>query len=509
MADQVLRLIVTGDVSSATASTKKLSRELTNLSDGMQRVGSNLTRYVTAPILAIGAASVKMAMDAVESENLFEVSMGKMATSARKWSEDISDSLGLNEYAVRKSVATFNVMLESMGLGEQAAFGMAKGLTQLSYDMASFYNLKPDEAFQKLQAGISGEIEPLKRLGIVINETTVKAYAYKTGIAEVGKELTEQQKVQARYQLIMEQTSKAQGDLARTAESPANKLRVLKERTTELGIELGMKLLPLFERAITLGLKLADSLETLNAEQQETAIKLGLVAAALGPVLMGLGQMIQLSTSLLGPVATLTGLTQGLYGAIAVLNAKMAEFTVSKMSNGLTGLFQKFGMSENAAEKLGKTIAWLQRGPLGITEFAISRALANITGKVNDLKRAAEAAAAAIRRLKAAGNFSTGGGSGGGGGGMGAYASGGIANGPTSGYPALLHGKEAVIPLSSRYRAQSLELMQQAASTLGIGMGSITIPISIDLGGQVVQKVITVNASEVRNGAYSARMGGA
>ena len=84
-----------------------------------------------------------------------------MAGEARKWSEETSKALGLNAYNVRKNVSTYNSMLTSMGLTSNESLKMSQGLTQLSYDMASFYNLQPEEAFDKLKAGIAGESEPL------------------------------------------------------------------------------------------------------------------------------------------------------------------------------------------------------------------------------------------------------------------------------------------------------------------------------------------------------------
>ena len=146
------------------------------------------------PILAVGGASIKMAMDAVESENLFAVSMGNMAEDARAWSEDLRNNLGLNAYEVRKNVGVLNTMLGSMGLGEDAAYGMSKSLTELVYDMSAFYDLAEEEAFTKLRSGITGESEPLKQLGIIVNDTTIKNYAYTKGIVEQGAALTEQQK---------------------------------------------------------------------------------------------------------------------------------------------------------------------------------------------------------------------------------------------------------------------------------------------------------------------------
>ena len=272
--------------------------QLKKVGDGMVSAGKSLTYNVTLPLLAVGTAATKMAMDAIESENLFEISMGKNATAAREWSEGLRESLGLNEYAVRKNVSTFNVMLDSMGMGSKASYDMATGLTQLSYDMASFYNLKPEEAFEKLQSGISGEIEPLKRLGIVINETTTKTYAYSHGIAKQGEALTEQQKIQARYGAIMEATGKAQGDLARTIDSPINQIRILGEQTKQLGIDFGMLLIPIIGDLIGIAKpfmahlkELVTWFKNLSPETQKTiGVIVGLVIA-LGPLLVIAGKV--------------------------------------------------------------------------------------------------------------------------------------------------------------------------------------------------------------------------
>jgi hypothetical protein len=143
----------------------------------MSKVGNTLTLGVSVPLIAAGTAATKMAMEAVESENLFEVSMGNMAGAAREWSEQLRKELGLNAYDLRKNVGTFDAMLTSMGLSEKQAYDFSTSLTKLSYDMASFYNLKPEEAFDKIKSGISGEAEPLKALGILVNDNTIKTYA--------------------------------------------------------------------------------------------------------------------------------------------------------------------------------------------------------------------------------------------------------------------------------------------------------------------------------------------
>jgi hypothetical protein len=295
------------------------SKKLSEVGDKISGVGRGLSTSVSLPLVGVGTAATKMAMDAVESENLFEVSMGKMSGAARSWSVELSDSLGLNEYGVRKNVATFNAMISSMGLAEEESLGMSEGLTKLSYDMASFYNLKPEEAFEKLKSGISGEAEPLKALGILVNDTTVKTYAYTHGIAKQGAELTESQKVQARYGAILEATQKAQGDLGRTMDSPTNKIRTLKEKTSELAISFGQLLIPILEKLIAFIAPIVDWFSNLSKGQQDMVIKLALITAAIGPVILVIGKIITVISTLAGIFSAVSGAVAAAGGALAVL----------------------------------------------------------------------------------------------------------------------------------------------------------------------------------------------
>jgi phage-related minor tail protein len=301
-------------------SMEKAGEKMKAVGDKISSAGKTLSTAVTLPLLGIGTAATKMAMDAVESENLFEVAMGEMANDARKWSEETSKALGLNAYNVRNSMATYNAMLTSMGLTADESLNMSEGLTQLSYDMASFYNLKPEEAFNKLKSGISGEAEPLKALGILANDTTIKTYAYTHGIAKQGEQLTEAQKVQARYGAIMEATKNAQGDLARTMDSPTNKLRIMKEQAEQIGIQFGQILIPILEQLIAVIKPLLDKFQGLSKEQQEMIVKIALIAAAVGPVILVIGKL----TGIVGSLMTMFGAASA---AIAAAGGVMAVLT--------------------------------------------------------------------------------------------------------------------------------------------------------------------------------------
>lgn len=263
-----------------------------------------------AAITAMNVKLVKMAAAAEESENLFEVSMGGMADSAREWSKGLSDSLGLNQYEIRRTVGLMDVMLKSMGLSEDAAYRMSTSLVQLSQDMASLYNMSPDEAFQKIQAGITGETEPLKRLGIIVNETTVKNWALTKGIIKQGQELTEIQKVLARYGVIMDSTKVAQGDLARTIDSTTNQARVFSSKISELGVKLGTILLPAVNTFLHLANYLVKSLTQLvDKFPKVTAAVVGFTAAM--GVLMTVAGAVLLILPGLAAAAAAMGTTMG------------------------------------------------------------------------------------------------------------------------------------------------------------------------------------------------------
>ncbi|WP_346914247.1 phage tail tape measure protein [Clostridium sp.] len=308
-------------------SMDKAGEKMKAVGDKMSSAGKKLTTAVTLPLVGIGTAVTKMAMDAEESENLFEVAMGSMAGDARKWSEETSKALGLNAFNVRKNVATYNSMLTSMGLTSEESLKMSEGLTQLSYDMASFYNLKPEEAFEKLKSGISGEAEPLKALGILVNDNTIKTYAYSNGIAKQGEQLTEAQKVQARYGAILDATKNAQGDLARTMDSPTNKIRAMKEQAQQIGIQFGQILIPILEKLIAVIKPLMDRFQGLSKEQQEQIVKIGLIVAAVGPIILIIGKVVTIIGTLFSVISTVSGAIAAAGGASAAFGVVLGALT--------------------------------------------------------------------------------------------------------------------------------------------------------------------------------------
>jgi len=374
-----LKILLGVDASGAAAGFKQAAveaqkferqmRSLTVVGQRLEKAGTVMTVGITVPFALAARAATRLAADAVESENLFKESMGRMADAARSWSTEISAALGLNSYEVRKNVGTFNVMLHSMGLVDEQAFEMSKTMTELAYDMTSFYNLDPSTAFEKLRSGLAGQVRPLRDLGINIDDATVKQWAMTHGMVKTGQEMTYQQKVIARYNLILEQTAAAQGDLARTIDSPANRLRVLKARTEEAAISFGQLLLPVVSRAAEVLKTAVDWFNSLDEAEKRVFGSAVLVAAAMGPVLLVSGKLLQSVVVLGAAKRALAGLIAGrlvpaqaaqaaaTVAATAAMDAQAAAATRLSGSAGLGALSrmmaQNITVSEAAAVKLG------------------------------------------------------------------------------------------------------------------------------------------------------------
>lgn len=246
------------------------------INSGLRKI-VRLAKLAAVALIGIGIASIKIASDVVETENLFKISMGSMADSAGKFAKDYSKSLNLFENDTRKSLGTFQLMLTSMGLTEKASFEMSKGLTKLVNDISSFRNQNPAEVFLKLTAGITGESEPLKRLGILVNETviknlalsdsTIKARLSTTKMERVidsfgrkiagasnatkkqGLVLTETEKIMLRYKAIVNATSLDTGDMARTLDDTANVFRQIWAQVKVTGNTIGKIFIPSVTKA--------------------------------------------------------------------------------------------------------------------------------------------------------------------------------------------------------------------------------------------------------------------
>lgn len=203
------------------------------------------------------------AADYEESLNLFTVTMGDQAKQGVEWLEKFSNALYLDPTEVMQYMGSFNSLIKGLGTASDKAYLMSKNLTQLTYDLASFKNIKPEVAFQKLQSAISGEIEPLRNVGVALSENTLQELAYSLGLEANVRDLTEAQKAQLRYIQIMKSSTEWQTDMGRTLVTPANALRILRQEFTMLGRAVGRIFIPIIMAAMPYVIALSQLLTDL------------------------------------------------------------------------------------------------------------------------------------------------------------------------------------------------------------------------------------------------------
>lgn len=179
-----------------------------------------------------------------EDLNLFTVALGQYAAEAQNYAEKVSDVMGIDPAQWLRNQGIFNTLLTGFGDTAERAQLMSKNLTQLGYDLSSYANIPIEDAMQKLQSGIAGELEPLRRLGYDLSQARLEQTALNLGIKESVANMTQAEKAELRYYAIMTQVTTAQGDMARTLEAPANQLRILQAQLTQAARAIGNIFIP-------------------------------------------------------------------------------------------------------------------------------------------------------------------------------------------------------------------------------------------------------------------------
>lgn len=226
-------------------------QRLGNSSSGIKTASFNLGNLLKTAIgfkairgLAnLGKSAIGFGSAITEIENVVDVSFGSMADEAYKFASTAKEQFGLSELAAKQYSGTMMAMMKSSGVAQDAASKMSISLAGLAGDIASFYNIDTDTAFQKIRSGISGEIEPLRQLGINLSVANMEAYALSRGITTSYNAMSQAEKVALRYNYLMSATGDVQGDFARTSGTWANQVRLLTLNFQSLSAVIGQGLI--------------------------------------------------------------------------------------------------------------------------------------------------------------------------------------------------------------------------------------------------------------------------
>lgn len=349
-------------ISSMTASVNKFGSTLKKMA------GFVTAAFGIAAIVQFGKESVKLASDIEEVQNVIDVTFGKGAAQIEEFAQSAAAAFGLSELSAKQYTGTMGAMLKSSGLLTKDAQEMSVALTGLAGDIASFYNLDANTAFEKIRSGISGETEPLRQLGINMSVANLEAYALTQGITKSYNAMSQAEQVMLRYNYLLNVTTDAQGDFARTSGSFANQVRILQLNFDQLRISLGNGLIPIAQAV----------LPSINAVIAGLT-KLAQVFAKVTALLFGKSTQVKETGGVASSAASASTATDQLADSLG--DAGEAAKKAGKDMQSISAPFDEFNiLADNAAGSASDLASDLGGIGAGDTDLAIPEYEADTSG---------------------------------------------------------------------------------------------------------------------------------
>lgn len=224
-----------------------MQKQVGGLNGTISKLGKTIAvAFAVGKLFQFGKEAIDLGSDLQEVQNVVDVTFTTMSDKVNEFAKNAAESAGLSETMAKRYAGTFGAMAKAFGFAEEESFGMATALTQLSGDVASFYNLTQDEAYTKLKSVFTGETETLKDLGVVMTQNALDSYAMANGYGKTTQAMTEQEKVALRYAFVQDQLSAASGDFIRTQDSWANQTRILNLNFDSFKANIGQALINVF-----------------------------------------------------------------------------------------------------------------------------------------------------------------------------------------------------------------------------------------------------------------------
>lgn len=335
----------------------KLRKGLANVEKSLAQTGRSMQRF-GAGAMAFGGSvvagflpAIKAASDAQETMSKFSIVFGDLEQDALKWTDALAESIGRSKHDLRGQMAAFQDLFQPMGFAAEDAFELSKTMTALASDLGSFNNLDTADVIRDLQAAMTGSGEVMKKYGVILSEAAVKAK-----LEEMGLEANEVNKVLARQEIIMEDTTAAQGDAARTSESFANQLARLKASVHDASVAVGENLLPVVTPLVEKAGKVVAAVAEWAAEHERLTQGIlgtaGLVAA-LGGIAIAVGAVTKalallMASPFIVKLAALTLAVWGLYEAFKALSEKLDETIRKSIQFESTREMEKYEKNPNS-----------------------------------------------------------------------------------------------------------------------------------------------------------------
>lgn len=323
----------------------------------MSEIGQSMSLYVTGPILAAGAASIKFASDYNESLNKVDVSFKNSSDSVKEFAKTSLESFGIAEGTALDLASSYGDMGTSLGLSTDKAAKMSTSLVGLAGDLASFKNISIDVANTALAGIFTGETESLKKLGIVMTESNLQNFAYSRGLKVKIADMDQASKVNLRYAYILSVTKNAQGDFMRTGGGAANQMRIFQESLKQVAQQFGSVMIPAFTKAIVYVNGLIKSFSSLTQGTKETIVVVAAIVASIGPLLTVFGSMLTFVPNLITKFNALRTTLSGVQAVILANPYTALAVAIGLIAAATYGWYVNSKQVASSQDTLNKAVA--------------------------------------------------------------------------------------------------------------------------------------------------------
>lgn len=311
----------------------EFGRKVTSVGRRLRNFGAIATIAVTVPALAMGSSFITAAADAEEGAAKFGEVFGPAADMVAKDLDAFAEAAGRGRHELRFMASDLGALIGPMGFTAEETGRMSAKLTKLATDLSSFFNIAERDALVALRAGLVGESEPLRRLGVQLSQAKIEAEAFASGLATQKSEVQGAVKAQAIMNLVMRQTKQAQGDAIRTSESYTNQMRALMGAVHDLRIEMGNYLLPMATAVVRKIKEWVQWFGSLSSSAHKTVMALAAVAAIVAPVVALTGMFLAGIGSIVSGLAAIGVTSFAAFGGVLLMAAKViAIFGLVTMS---------------------------------------------------------------------------------------------------------------------------------------------------------------------------------
>lgn len=319
--------------------TTTLKDRLTTLGDKFKSIGGsikglgqNLTTSLTLPIFGAGTAMVAVAADAGEMQSKFDTVFKTTAADVENWAKTLGDSIGRSSLDLKEAVSNSADLMIGMGMTEEKAGELSEKFIELAFDLGSFNNVSDDKAIEAMTKAMMGETEMAKSLGVNLSVATMEQNEYVKSLGKKWSEMTQAEKAEAYYNEAIKQSTNALGDAARTSDSLTNRTRALKGKIKDLSAEFGEKLMPIALDLVNAVIKVIEKFTSLDDKTQIIILTVAGVVAAIGPLLIVIGQASIGIGSLTSAFGALTALSAPVLIAIGAIIAIVAILAIGLTS---------------------------------------------------------------------------------------------------------------------------------------------------------------------------------